>query len=126
MHVLDGYRYYFSVAIDGLREKEYSQWLGKVGIDELKERDKQVDEEIIRSVNSLSEEDLSRKVMAGAFELRDVLNHMVEEELQHRGELNALFWQMNINPPIADIEDAKYIKMHLSGQTCALCENCRP
>jgi hypothetical protein len=26
--------------------------------------------------------------------------HMLEEELQHRGEPNALFWQMDIGPPI--------------------------
>ncbi len=25
---------------------------------------------------------------------------MIEEELQHRGELNALLWQINVNPPV--------------------------
>jgi len=30
----------------------------------------------------------------------DILWHMVEEELQHRGELNALLWQMDVEPPI--------------------------
>ena len=31
--------------------------------------------------------------------LRTVIWHMVEEELQHRGEMNALFWQMDVEAP---------------------------
>jgi uncharacterized damage-inducible protein DinB len=30
--------------------------------------------------------------------LRTAVWHLLEEELQHRGELNALFWQMEIDP----------------------------
>ena len=30
----------------------------------------------------------------------DILVHIFEEELHHRGELMALFWQMNIEPPV--------------------------
>ena len=33
---------------------------------------------------------------------RGTLRHMVEEELQHRGELNALLWQDDIEPPVTD------------------------
>ena len=29
----------------------------------------------------------------------DVLIHVFEEEIHHRGELNALLWQMGIDPP---------------------------
>lgn len=50
------------------------------------------------------------------FELRDLLNHMIEEQLQHRRELNALFWQMDISPPVSGIGDAKYIDMTLQGR----------
>ncbi len=31
--------------------------------------------------------------------LRTMIWHLVEEELQHRGEMNALFWQMDIDAP---------------------------
>jgi uncharacterized damage-inducible protein DinB len=31
--------------------------------------------------------------------LRTVIWHLVEEELQHRGEMNALFWQMDVDAP---------------------------
>ena len=39
------------------------------------------------------------------FPIGDVLWHLVEEELQHRGKLNALSWQLDIDPPIATVED---------------------
>jgi uncharacterized damage-inducible protein DinB len=31
--------------------------------------------------------------------LRTIIWHMVDEELQHRGEMNALFWQMDVDAP---------------------------
>jgi uncharacterized damage-inducible protein DinB len=34
--------------------------------------------------------------------VRNVMWHLVEEELQHRGELNALLWQMDVDAPILD------------------------
>lgn len=37
--------------------------------------------------------------------LRDICWHMVEEELQRRREMNALLWQMDVDPPIARCEE---------------------
>lgn len=34
--------------------------------------------------------------------VRGTLYHLIEHELQHRGELNALLWQINVDPPIMD------------------------
>ena len=34
----------------------------------------------------------------------DICWHMVEEELQHRGEINALLWQMDIDPRLQTTE----------------------
>jgi uncharacterized damage-inducible protein DinB len=34
--------------------------------------------------------------------VREVLWHLVEEELQHRGELNALLWQIDVEAPVYD------------------------
>jgi uncharacterized damage-inducible protein DinB len=31
--------------------------------------------------------------------LRTIVWHMVDEELQHRGEMNALFWQLDVEAP---------------------------
>jgi len=36
-----------------------------------------------------------------------MLWHMVEEELQHRGELNALLWQIDVDAPVFDWLDWK-------------------
>ncbi len=32
--------------------------------------------------------------------VREVLWHLVEEELQHRGELIALLWQIDVDAPV--------------------------
>jgi uncharacterized damage-inducible protein DinB len=36
------------------------------------------------------------------FKTRDMLWHLIEEELQHRGEINGILWQRDIDPPILD------------------------
>jgi uncharacterized damage-inducible protein DinB len=60
-------------------------------------------------VNSLQPGDLRRKMKdqrkGQTLELRQMLLHMVEEELQHRGEMNALLWQMDVDPPIVSFDD---------------------
>jgi uncharacterized damage-inducible protein DinB len=38
------------------------------------------------------------KPYRASLSLADIIWHMHEEELQHRGELNAMFWQMDIDP----------------------------
>jgi len=35
----------------------------------------------------------------------DVLFHVFEEDIYHRGELNALLWQMGIDPPLPTIRE---------------------
>ncbi len=41
---------------------------------------------------------------------RGTLLHIVEHELQHRGELNALLWQIDVDPPILDWDDFEKIE----------------
>jgi len=47
----------------------------------------------------------------GRAKLGNLLWHLVEEELQHRGEINALLFQENISPPITDWFDWKKRKL---------------
>jgi uncharacterized damage-inducible protein DinB len=69
---------------------------------------KHVEDRMNRYVNSLSPEDLERKCKGrerkkGKVEtltVEDILVHVFEEEVHHRGELIALFWQMDIKPPL--------------------------
>ena len=57
-------------------------------------------------LESLSPEDLKKKYKgrrngkSETITAEDVLVHVFEEEVHHRGELIALFWQMGIEPPV--------------------------
>ena len=57
-------------------------------------------------LNSLSPEKLRKthtlkddEGKTEAVTAEDILVHVFEEEVHHRGELNALLWQMGIDPP---------------------------
>jgi uncharacterized damage-inducible protein DinB len=84
-------------------------------------------------VGRLTEADLTRDMVChfpgeggskeARFPIGDVLWHLVEEELQHRGELNALLWQMNVDPPIAQIDDWNASKLSVAAGTRASRKN---
>ncbi len=69
---------------------------------------KHMENRMNKYLNSLSAEDLKRKYKGrerrkGKVETltaEDILVHVFEEEVHHRGELIALFWQMDIIPPL--------------------------
>jgi len=54
-------------------------------------------------MQELDDEDLSRKIsvpwMEGKHELQDVLMQVTLEQAHHLGEIIALLWQLNIEPP---------------------------
>ena len=69
----------------------------------------QVDDAVTSYMDSLTSEALGRSYVVHGFSgdgkeytmttcPADVIWHMVEEQLQHIGELNALLWQSNIDP----------------------------
>lgn len=55
--------------------------------------------------------------------LRELLVHMIEEELQHRGEMNALLWQAGHVPPVTEFDNQKRGRGDLT--TCPLAEGKR-
>ncbi len=78
---------------------------------EVVENETWLQEEVRRYLAGLPAEELDRRIaipkgdpIAHACELpvRDILWHLVEEELQHRGELNALLWQIDVHAPVYD------------------------
>jgi uncharacterized damage-inducible protein DinB len=86
--------------------------------EEVKRLEREVDAAVREYFRHLSEKDLDRKYPAPKpagyskdieITVRDTLRHMLEEEIQHRGELNALLWQMDVEPPVLDWIDWKYI-----------------
>lgn len=78
---------------------------------EVRRYDQEVWAQVQRFLEKLTDERLGRTIrlpQGGPFSrdhtlsVRDILWHLVEEELQHRGELNALLWQVNVEAPIFD------------------------
>lgn len=83
-------------------------------VPELKEFEEYLQGLIRPYLRSITEADLARRVSRKAghgsdhdcdIPIREVLWHLVEEELQHRGELNALLWQIDVDPPVYDWVD---------------------
>jgi uncharacterized damage-inducible protein DinB len=67
--------------------------------------EREVDVLTNRFLDALTPKDLERHFPMKSGEppsVRDALWHLVEEELQHRGEMNALLWQIDVDPPILD------------------------
>jgi uncharacterized damage-inducible protein DinB len=78
-------------------------------IDGLRKDETYVQTQIQRVMAELTEADLSRTIFREKgrrqdhdchVPVREVFWHLVEEELQHRGELNALLWQINAEAPV--------------------------
>lgn len=87
---------------------------GKVrSVQQLREEEKRVDSAVLNFVEGLRPSDLDNTFETSdnghkwQNTLRQMLWHMVEEELQHRGELNALLWQIEVDAPISDWLDWK-------------------
>ena len=76
---------------------------------DVRKDEKYIQAQIQRIMDELTEADLARTVHRTKgrgsshdcdIPIRDVLWHLVEEELQHRGELNALLWQIDVEAPV--------------------------
>ncbi|MDA4111242.1 MAG: DinB family protein [Thaumarchaeota archaeon] len=114
VHVLDAYRQWFVFLLQGVSMEGFEDLMGKVrSLEKAMEEEKKVDTFVMNFVDRLDDEKIEGSFETSfgkdrwRFTIRQVLWHMVEEELQHRGELNALFWQLNIDPPITDWMDWK-------------------
>ncbi len=78
-------------------------------VESLRNDEAYVQAQITRVMAELTEAELARTIFRQTgkgsshdchIPIRDVLWHLVEEELQHRGELNALLWQLDVPAPI--------------------------
>lgn len=113
-HVLDAHRYWFElVPQDRAGEAGTLELRARELTDEqLRHETEAVERLVIAFLDPLGVSDLAREIVCHfpdakgepgstlRFLVGDVLWHMVEEEFQHRGELNALLWQMNVEPPL--------------------------
>jgi len=79
-------------------------------VEVLRKDEKYVQTQIHRVMAELTESGLERTIFREKGKgsshdchvpVREALWHLVEEELQHRGEINALLWQIDVDPPVA-------------------------
>jgi len=110
LHIIEDYEWWFE-CVPQNKQDEYEDFVGR----EMSEQEiREVTERMIRSVHAIMDTatlpDMGRTYLVKGVSgdgkpytmttcLADIVWHMVEEQLQHIGELNALFWQMDIDPP---------------------------
>jgi uncharacterized damage-inducible protein DinB len=82
---------------------------GSASVAELQKDEVYVQTQIEAFLERLNEDELARTIVVKRGQasphdchipIREVLWHLVEEELQHRGELNALLWQIDVEAPV--------------------------
>jgi uncharacterized damage-inducible protein DinB len=105
-HVLDVYKSWFHVYETGEDLPE----IKGLSLAQVKKLENEVDSYIESFMRKTNATDLNKtfqysvgkgkKKKIVTRRLIDMLWHLVEEELQHRGEMNALLWQDDIDPPI--------------------------
>lgn len=106
VHVLGAIDYW----LDILQEqnlharKDYDDYKS---LDQVKTYMEQVEKRMHTYLRSLSPQKLQKtytlkddRGKTQAVTAEDILIHVFEEEVHHRGELNALLWQMGIDPPL--------------------------
>jgi uncharacterized damage-inducible protein DinB len=78
-------------------------------IETLRKDESYIQTQLKRVMAELTEADLARTIARQKgrgsshdcqVPIRDALWHLVEEELQHRGEVNALLWQIDVDAPV--------------------------
>jgi uncharacterized damage-inducible protein DinB len=109
LHILDNNAWWFDSVPNG-RQETHREIKGSLSDAEIRRQARRVAQSSRRLARSLTPTRLNQRyVIRGTqgngkpFEmqmnLRTIIWHVVEEELQHRGELNALFWQQDVDAP---------------------------
>ena len=106
VHILKAIDYWLDVLLKehSCRAKQYGEYKD---FEEIREYKDFVEGRMEKYLDTLlSGELLSKVVIKNNLDetvevtVEDILVHLFEEEVHHRGELIALFWQMNIEPPL--------------------------
>ncbi|MDE1822401.1 MAG: DinB family protein [Euryarchaeota archaeon] len=114
-HVLDGIRWWVEYVPQDRAADANQLPARELSPEQLRAETEKADRMALDYVTHLTEADMTKDMVChfpgddgpqeARFPIKDVLWHLVEEELQHRGELNALLWQIDVEPPIAKVED---------------------
>jgi uncharacterized damage-inducible protein DinB len=106
LHILDDYRFWFIQAYTGKPFKDFPLGI-RLSRSEAERATRDVDRLVSNVLKKLVPKDLDRKFLVEvdrrSITIRSMLLQMIEGDLQHKGELNALLWQMDIRPPAIDL-----------------------
>ncbi|MGA7924185.1 MAG: DinB family protein [Thermoplasmata archaeon] len=110
LHVLDAYRFWFYTVYD--RDTNWTEYPLGVRLTRAQavREEQKIDRFLRATLSKLRPGDLTRRFRVRPsgkerISLRVLLIHMAEEELQHRGEMNALLWQANVEPPVTGFDE---------------------
>ena len=106
LHILDDYRFWFIQAYTGKSFQDFPLGI-RLTRAEAERATHDVERLVMNFLRKLASRDLNRKffirVDRRSITIRSMLLQMVEGDLQHKGELNALLWQMDVTPPGVDL-----------------------
>jgi uncharacterized damage-inducible protein DinB len=109
IHVLDVYIRWLLFAYKDRTRKYKTIEDTNFSIEQLRKEEQKINAAVMKLVNEMSPSDLKKSFSYYDDEKQtkrvrrnteELFWHLVEEELQHRGELNVLLWQMDVDPPI--------------------------
>ena len=106
LHILDDYRFWFIQAYTGRSFQDFPLGI-RLSRAEAERATAEVDRRVSSFLKRLHPQDLDREfyiqVDKRSITIRAMLLQMIEGDLQHKGELNALLWQMDLEPPAIDL-----------------------
>ena len=106
LHILDDYRFWFIQAYTGKSFQDFPLGI-RLSRAEAERATRDVDRLVSGFLKKLRPGDLDHKFYIQVdkrwITVRSMLLQMVEGDLQHKGELNALLWQMDVKPPGIDL-----------------------
>jgi uncharacterized damage-inducible protein DinB len=92
-------------------------------LDDLRNYQRWIEEHVDLFFSQLTDRDLDRTFLVPKLppwwdedftaSVRYTTLHVIEHELQHRGELNALLWQIDVEPPVLDWATFEEAQVHL-------------
>jgi len=112
LHVLDAYRLWFDEVYASGGTPDWYPLGQRFTLAQARRETRAIDLRVRRVLRSLRPVDLERRLALPKrwrtrkrIEVKVLLVHMIEEELQHRGEMNALLWQKGRDPPVTGFDD---------------------
>lgn len=112
LHVLDAYRLWFDEVYARGPTPDWYPLGQRYSLAEARRETRAIERRVEKALSALTPRDLDRRFALPKrwharkpIELRELLVHMIEEELQHRGEMNTLLWQAGREPPVTGFDD---------------------